>query len=39
VKKEIKPILKPVQKPAPATKDTKQPKAVMEKKNDYTPAP
>jgi cell division protein FtsQ len=39
VKKEIKPILKPVQKPAPATKDTKQPKAVMEKKNDYAPAP
>jgi len=39
VKKEVKPILKPVQKPAPAKKDTKQPKAVMEKKNDYSPIP
>jgi cell division protein FtsQ len=35
VKKETKPILKPVQKPAPAKKDIQQPKAVIQKKNDY----
>ena len=39
VKKEIKPILKPVQKTAPATKDAKQPKAVMQNKNEYAPKP
>ena len=39
MKKEIKPILKPVQKTAPATKDAKQPKAVMQNKNEYAPKP
>ena len=39
VKKEIKPILKPAQKTAPATKDAKQPKAVMQNKNEYAPKP
>lgn len=39
VKKEIKPILKPAQKPAPVKKVTQQPKAVMQKKNDYAPIP
>jgi len=35
VKKETKPIIKPVQKTAPANSKTKEPKAVMQKKNDY----
>lgn len=35
VKQDVKPISKPVQKPAPAKKDAKQPKAVMQKKNEY----
>ncbi|MEP7239205.1 MAG: FtsQ-type POTRA domain-containing protein [Ferruginibacter sp.] len=35
VKKETKPIVKPVQKPAPVKIDSKQPKAVMGKKNEY----
>jgi len=43
VKKETKsvakPAVKPVQKPAAAKQDAKQPKAVLPKKNDYTPNP
>lgn len=43
VKKETKPIaktvLKPVQKPPAIKQDTKQPKAVLPKKNDYAPNP
>lgn len=35
VKKEPKPIVKPVQKPIPAKQNGKEPKVVMPKKNDY----
>lgn len=35
VKKETKPVAKPLQKPAAAKKDTKQPKAVLPKNNEY----
>ena len=39
VKKDTKPAVKPVQKMAVAKKVVKEPKAVMEKKNDYDPVP
>ncbi|MFZ1369794.1 MAG: hypothetical protein WAR78_05405 [Ferruginibacter sp.] len=39
VKKDTKPVVKPVQKKAVAKKVVKEPKAVMEKKNDYDPVP
>ncbi|MGB5007322.1 MAG: hypothetical protein WBO39_10320 [Ferruginibacter sp.] len=39
VKKDTKPVVKPVQKKAVAKKVVKEPKAVMEKKNDYYPVP
>lgn len=39
VKKENKPVVKPVQKKAPVKNESKQPKAVMQKKNDYSPLP
>ena len=36
VTNNVKPVaVKPVQKPAPVKKDAKQPKAVMQKKNEY----
>ncbi len=37
--KETKPVIKPVQKKPVANKVVKEPKAVMEKKNDYAPVP
>ena len=39
VKKDTKPVVKPVQKKAVEKKVVKEPKAVMEKKNDYDPVP
>ena len=39
VKKDTKPVVKPVQKKAVAKKVVKEPKAVMGKKNDYDPVP
>lgn len=39
VKKENKPVVKPVQKKVPAKNESQQPKAVMQKKNDYAPIP
>ena len=38
-KQETKLISKPAQKPVPAKKDAKQPKAVMQNKNEYAPIP
>jgi len=37
--KETKPVIKPVQKKPVANKVIKEPKAVMEKKNEYAPVP
>ncbi|HQW83575.1 MAG TPA: hypothetical protein PK987_03900, partial [Ferruginibacter sp.] len=39
VKKENKPIAKPAPKKLPVSKENRQPKAVMQKKNDYSPFP
>ena len=39
VKNVTKLISKPVEKPAPAKKNVKQPKAVMQNKNEYAPIP